>query len=52
MKEVDLLEDVAPASNELGAVADMARKMQDLANEINRIEDTLKQKKAGSQNVG
>ena len=45
MKEVDLLEDVAPASNELGAVADMARKMQDLAHEINRLEDTLKQKK-------
>ena len=45
MKEVDLLEDVAPASNELGAVADMARKMQDLAHEINRLEDSLKQKK-------
>jgi hypothetical protein len=45
MKEVDLLEDVAPASNELGAVADVARKMQDLAHEINRLEDSLKQKK-------
>jgi hypothetical protein len=43
--KIDLLEDVAPASNELGAVADMANQMLELQNEINRLEESLKQKK-------
>ena len=43
--ELDLLEDVAPSSNEIGAVADMASRMLDLENEINRIDELLKQKK-------
>ena len=41
-EEIDLLEDVAPASNELGAVTDMAQKMYDLENEIANIEELLK----------
>tara|TARA_R110000851_G_scaffold119726_1_gene247600 strand:+ start:126 stop:713 length:588 start_codon:yes stop_codon:yes gene_type:complete len=45
MKNIDLLEDVAPASNELGAVADMASRMLNLENEINLLEESLKQKK-------
>jgi hypothetical protein len=45
MNDIDLLEDVAPASNELGAVADMAQRMGDLENEINQLEEALKQKK-------
>ena len=45
MTDIDLLEDVAPASNELGAIADMAQRMFDLENEINQTEDLLKQKK-------
>ena len=40
--KIDLLEDVAPASNELGAVADMANQMLELQNEINRLEESLK----------
>ena len=43
--ELDLLEDVAPSSNEIGAVADMASRMLDLENEITRIDELLKQKK-------
>jgi len=45
MTDIDLLEDVAPASNELGAIADMAQKMFDLENEINLLEESLKAKK-------
>tara|TARA_R100001163_G_scaffold25285_2_gene20835 strand:+ start:914 stop:1513 length:600 start_codon:yes stop_codon:yes gene_type:complete len=44
-EEIDLLEDVAPASNELGAVTDMGQKMYDLENEIANIEELLKSKK-------
>jgi|TARA_R110002167_G_scaffold129147_1_gene311897 hypothetical protein len=43
--KIDLLDDVAPASNEIGAVADMASRMLNLQDEINRSEDALKQKK-------
>lgn len=45
MSKIDLLEDVAPSSNEIGAVADMAQRVLDLEDEINRLEDALKQKK-------
>jgi hypothetical protein len=45
MTDIDLLEDVAPASNELGAIADMAQKMHDLEDEINRLDELLKAKK-------
>ena len=44
--EIDLLADVAPASNkEIGALADLAQKMVDLENQIERDEELLKQKK-------
>ena len=42
---IKLLDDVAPASNELGAIADMAQQMFDLEEEIVAIELSLKQKK-------
>ena len=42
---INLLDDVAPASNELGAIADMAQQMFDLEEEISAIELSLKQKK-------
>ena len=42
---VDLLEDVAPSSNEIGAVADLAQQMLDLEDEILRLEELLKEKK-------
>jgi len=45
MSDIDLLEDVAPASNELGAVTGMAQKMYDLENEITNLEEQLKSKK-------
>jgi uncharacterized small protein (DUF1192 family) len=45
MSKIDLLKDVAPSSNEIGAVADMAQRVLDLEDEINRLEDALKQKK-------
>ena len=45
MSDIDLLEDVAPASNELGAVTGMAQKMYDLENEITSLEEQLKSKK-------
>jgi hypothetical protein len=48
MTDIDLLEDVAPSSNELGAIADMAQRMLDLEDEINRTEE-LKATEAGSQ---
>ena len=44
MTDIDLLEDVAPASNELGAMTDMAQRMYDLQNEITQLEETLKSK--------
>jgi hypothetical protein len=43
--KIDLLDDVAPASNEIGAVADMASRMLNLQEEISRSEEALKQKK-------
>ena len=43
MKEqVDLLEDVAPASNELGAISDMAQKMFNIQAECENLEMLLK----------
>jgi hypothetical protein len=43
---IDLLADVAPASNEeIGALAELAQKMVYLENEIERDEESLKQKK-------
>lgn len=42
---INLLDDVAPASNELGAIADMAQQMFDLEEEISIIELSLKHKK-------
>ena len=42
---IDLLEDVAPSSNSIGAVADMAQQMFDLEKEINDLTELLKQKK-------
>ncbi len=42
---IDLLEDVAPASNELGAIADLAQRMFDLEAEIAQLEEHMKQKK-------
>jgi hypothetical protein len=43
--KIDLLDDVAPASNEIGAIADMASQMLEVENEINRLEEALKQRK-------
>lgn len=43
--KIDLLDDVAPASNEIGAVADMASRMLEVENEINLLEEKLKQRK-------
>jgi len=42
---INLLEDVAPASNSLGAITEMAQNMFDLEIEINGLEELLKQKK-------
>ena len=42
---IDLLEDVAPSSNSIGAVADMAQQMFDLEKEIEDLNELLKQKK-------
>ena len=42
---IDLLEDVAPSSNSIGAVADMAQQMFDLEKEIEDLTELLKQKK-------
>ena len=41
---INLLDDVAPASNELGAIADMAQQMYDLQTEIIQDKESLKQK--------
>ena len=43
--KIDLLEDVAPSSNEIGAIAEMASRMLDLQDEINRTEELLKKQK-------
>jgi len=45
MTDIDLLEDVAPASNELGAIANLAEMMKVVEDEINLHESLLKQKK-------
>jgi hypothetical protein len=45
MTDIDLLEDVAPASNELGAIANLAEMMKIVEDEINLHESLLKQKK-------
>ena len=37
MSEINLLDDVAPASNELGAISDMAQQMYDLQEEIMKL---------------
>jgi len=42
---INLLDDVAPASNELGAITDMAQQMYDLQTEIIQDEESLKIKK-------
>ena len=50
--KIDLLEDVAPSSdNEIGAMADMASRMLDLQDEINRTEELLKQQKQDLQKL-
>ena len=49
---INLLEDVAPASNSLGAITEMAQNMFDLEIEINNLEELLKQKKAEPDEVG
>ena len=46
MSEIDLLEDVAPASKQdLGALGALAQKLVDLEREIESDEEKLKQKK-------
>jgi hypothetical protein len=45
MENIDLLEDVAPSSNEIGAIANMATRMLELENEIALIEEATKQMK-------
>ena len=45
MTNINLLEDVAPASNSLGALTELGQKMYDLEKEIEQIEITLKKKK-------
>ncbi len=42
---INPLDDVAPASNSLGAITDMGQKMYDLLKEIKELEDLLKKKK-------
>jgi len=43
---INLLEDVAPASNSLGAASDMGQRMHDMMYEIAELEDLLKEKKS------
>ena len=45
---INLLDDVAPASNSLGAVTDMGQRMHDMMYEIAELEDLLKEKKFGT----
>ena len=49
MSEINLLDDVAPASNELGAISDMAQQMYDLQEEIMKLELSLKQMRRSSK---
>ena len=42
MTNINLLEDVAPASNSLGALTELGQRMYDLEKEIEQIEITLK----------
>ena len=42
---INLLEDVAPTSNSLGAITDMGQRMFDLEREIDSLENLLKEKK-------
>ena len=42
---INPLDDVAPASNSLGAITDMGQRMYDLQEEIKQLEDLLKKKK-------
>ena len=42
---INLLEDVAPSSNSLGAITDMGQRMFDLEREIDNLENLLKEKK-------
>lgn len=42
---INPLDDVAPASNSLGAITDMGQRMYDLLKEIKDLEDLLKKKK-------
>ena len=42
---INPLDDVAPASNSLGAITDMGQRMFDLQEEIKQLEDLLKKKK-------
>ena len=45
--KINLLEDVAPASNELGAIAEAAQRAQVLRNEIDELTQQLKEKERG-----
>ena len=45
MTDIDLLEDVTPASNEIGVITDLAQKMYSLEDEIAALEEQLKQRK-------
>ena len=45
MTDIDLLEDVTPASNEIGVITDLAQKMYSLEDEIAKLEEQLKQRK-------
>ena len=42
MTDINLLEDVAPASNELGAIAEAAQRAQKLRDEIEALTQQLK----------
>ena len=44
MTDINLLEDVAPASNELGAIAEAAQRAQKLRDEIEALTQQLKEK--------
>ena len=45
MTDIDLLEDVTPASNEIGVITDLAQKMYSLEDEITALEEQLKKAK-------
>tara|TARA_R110002020_G_scaffold390400_1_gene600889 strand:+ start:9042 stop:9632 length:591 start_codon:yes stop_codon:yes gene_type:complete len=44
MTDINLLEDVAPASNELGAISEAAKRVQNLMHEIDELTNQLKDK--------